>query len=56
MNDEYDEYREEELRELCGMTIEGYCSLVGTEHCDFDCPYRHQYMQESEQEGGEGKT
>jgi hypothetical protein len=24
----------------CGMTDEGYCMLAGTEHCDFECPFR----------------
>lgn len=29
---------EEELEE-CGMTMEG-CSLVGSEYCDFECPFK----------------
>lgn len=24
----------------CGMTSDGYCMLAGTEHCDFECPFR----------------
>ena len=23
----------------CGMGRNGQCSLAGTEHCDWDCPY-----------------
>lgn len=23
----------------CGMTSSGLCTLAGTEHCDWDCPY-----------------
>lgn len=24
----------------CGMGEDGFCSLAGTEHCDFECPFR----------------
>ena len=23
----------------CGMTEDGYCTLAGTEFCDWECPY-----------------
>jgi hypothetical protein len=28
----------EELQDDCYMDRDGYCSMVGSEHCDFDCP------------------
>ena len=30
----------EEAMFECGMGPDGYCALAGTEHCDFDCPFR----------------
>ena len=24
----------------CGLSPDGQCGLAGSEHCDFDCPYR----------------
>lgn len=27
----------------CGMTSEGICMLAGTEHCDFECPFRDEW-------------
>ena len=41
--DYYEDYETdpiEEAMEECGLTDEGYCTLAGTEHCDFDCPFR----------------
>lgn len=29
-----------EALSTCGMMPNGYCTLYGTEHCDFDCPIR----------------
>lgn len=26
--------------EECGLGSDGYCMLAGTEHCDFECPFR----------------
>ena len=23
----------------CGMMADSYCTLAGTEHCDWDCPF-----------------
>lgn len=40
--DEWDEW-EVALSE-CGMTPWGTCMLAGTEHCDFDCPFRDEPM------------
>lgn len=42
---EYDEMDEwEQLLTECGMTRAGYCTLSGTEHCDFECPFRDMEM------------
>ena len=30
----------EDALDECGMTAEGCCTLAGTEHCDFECPFR----------------
>lgn len=42
--DEFAEYLDDLCEEDpaldCGLTDEGLCMLAGTEHCDFDCPYR----------------
>jgi hypothetical protein len=35
-----DTFDEEELDGECGMSLDGGCELAGTEHCDFECPYR----------------
>lgn len=35
---EDDEY--EVAMDLCGLDDEGQCSMAGTEHCDFKCPFR----------------
>jgi len=29
----------EEVMADCGMTPDGYCTLAGTEFCDWDCPF-----------------
>lgn len=29
----------EELMQECGKTREGFCTLAGTEYCDWDCPF-----------------
>lgn len=29
----------EHLMGECGMDRTGSCSMAGTEHCDFDCPF-----------------
>lgn len=34
---ELDEYEEAMLN--CGMTQDGACMLIGTEYCDWDCPF-----------------
>jgi len=48
-DDDFDAEQEEEFDELeeaieeCGMLPEhlgGGCQLAGTEHCDFECPFR----------------
>jgi hypothetical protein len=31
---------EAEAMMSCGRTDDGICMLAGTEHCDFECPYR----------------
>ena len=41
MND--DDYEPDPLEEAelaCGLGRGGQCSLAGTEHCDFICPFR----------------
>lgn len=35
-----DEDEHEEALLNCGLDEEGFCSLAGTEHCDFECPFR----------------
>lgn len=35
--DERDEY--EEAMDNCGQMSDGGCTLVGTEYCDWDCPF-----------------
>ena len=34
-----DEDAIEELLSECGQTPDGYCTLAGTEYCDWDCPF-----------------
>lgn len=35
--DDYDEWNE--ALDNCGQDRNGYCSLAGTEACEFDCPF-----------------
>ena len=37
-DDEDDEM--ESLAQACGLYTNGQCSMAGTEHCDFECPWR----------------
>ena len=37
---EIDEHDEIDPIDECGIGQDGICMLAGTEHCDFDCPYR----------------
>ena len=30
----------EEAEQDCGLRHDGQCSLAGSEHCDFVCPFR----------------
>lgn len=39
-DDELDEY-EMALGE-CGQDGEGFCMLIGTEYCDWDCPFSNE--------------
>ena len=42
-----DERAEQECGELCGELPErlgGGCSAAGSEHCDFDCPFRDRVL------------
>ena len=32
----------DEMLEECGKAVDGYCVLSGTEHCDFECPFRNE--------------
>jgi len=34
------EWDDDDLIEECGLGDDGQCLLAGTEHCDFECPYR----------------
>lgn len=35
------EHDEDDFLEMeCGLAGDGQCSMAGTEHCDFVCPYR----------------
>jgi hypothetical protein len=36
-DNEYDE-DEDDLMDECGMMPDGYCTLAGTEWCDWECP------------------
>ena len=36
--DDDDRTEEDDLLDECGMMPDGYCTLAGTEHCDWDCP------------------
>jgi hypothetical protein len=42
-DEEFDGYTDEDaiddLMDECG-DYDGYCSLAGTEYCDFECPFR----------------
>jgi hypothetical protein len=38
--DDYDEDDGGWLEQECGLMHDGQCSLAGSEHCDFVCPYR----------------
>lgn len=42
-DDEHDDDGDEEydwLDQECHLGADGQCGLAGTEHCDFECPYR----------------
>ena len=43
-DDDYDEDDEEDEFQYhldnCGQMPDGSCGLAGTEHCDFECPFR----------------
>ena len=42
---EEEEYYDQEHMEPefdCGQLGDGRCMHAGSEHCDFDCPYRHE--------------
>jgi len=58
MGSPYDDYEDEEedlesLSEECGYDDEeDTCTLAGTEHCGFFCPFHHVYFADDEQ-GGE---
>lgn len=46
LEDEYDEL--EEAFDECGRLppeLGGGCQLAGTEHCDFDCPFRDEPLE-----------
>lgn len=32
----------EEKMEACGMTLDGFCMYVGSEHCQFECPFNEE--------------
>jgi len=34
-----DEDAIEDLMGECGKTPDGYCSMAGSEYCDFECPF-----------------
>ena len=44
--DEADPWDEAEMR--CGEMAVGGCSLAGTEHCDFRCPFRDSMIRQLE--------
>lgn len=61
MSNPYDDYEEEDLDSLieeCGYDEEeDTCTMAGTEHCGFFCPFHQLYfpnMEESEDENSEG--
>jgi hypothetical protein len=37
--DATDEDAIEALEQDCGLTPEGYCTMAGSEYCDWDCPF-----------------
>lgn len=37
-DDDADDFEEDEGWDECGMMRNGYCTLAGTEWCDWDCP------------------
>ena len=39
-DDDYEPDLMEEAEAECGLHSDGQCSLAGTEHCDFVCPFR----------------
>lgn len=39
------DYWEEKMQD-CGQDNEGFCSLLGTEYCDFECPFRDDLFKE----------
>lgn len=38
-DDEEDDPMQDAM-DRCGRLQEGFCTLAGTEHCDFECPFR----------------
>lgn len=58
--DDYEDFEEddgpdeiEQALQECGQTGEGGCLMAGTEHCDFDCPYRDVNLFDGDDEKGE---
>jgi len=55
-DDDWDnaDYNDEDDWELamgeCGQTPHDGCTLAGTEHCDFDCPFRDEDLFEDDDE------
>lgn len=39
-DDADDEHEEYDPADDCGLYPGGGCMLAGTEHCDFECPFR----------------
>lgn len=40
LGDDYAPDDDDSMDDECGLTDGGQCMLAGTEHCDFECPWR----------------
>ena len=57
---EYQDYEDdheidpyEAALEECGQVPDGTCMLTGTEHCDFECPFRDDLYKTDNQPPGD---
>jgi hypothetical protein len=50
-DDDYERDEYEDALQECGQVREGGCLMAGTEHCDFECPFRDVDLFADDEEG-----